>query len=146
MFHQRIAFACSHEKSLRLLPTGLAEETLRTLRLLFPRSDENTALLDAEMKTNLFDKVLFDLNGLTAAERDIGHFHFWRERLGDLSLFYDDARPHGIRGLWKDRRKRDQWFNSWVGIVAIALAVFFGLVQSIEGGIQVYKAYHPSGA
>jgi hypothetical protein len=29
-------------------------------------------------------------------------------------------------------------------MVAIGLTLFFGLVQSIEGAVQVYKAYHPA--
>jgi hypothetical protein len=43
----------------------------------------------------------------------------------------------------RDSKKSDRWLNSWIAIVAIGLTLFFGLVQSVEGAIQVYKAYHP---
>ncbi|KAK0621877.1 hypothetical protein B0T17DRAFT_535299 [Bombardia bombarda] len=39
---------------------------------------------------------------------------------------------------WNDRRDGIQWYTLWV---AIGFTVFFGLVQSIEGGMQVYKAW-----
>jgi hypothetical protein len=41
--------------------------------------------------------------------------------------------------------KAIQWFNFWFAVaLLVGLTVFFGLVQSIEGALQVYKAYHPS--
>jgi hypothetical protein len=43
----------------------------------------------------------------------------------------------------KDSKRGDHWLNSWIAIVAIGLTLFFGLVQSVEGAVQVYKAYHP---
>jgi predicted anti-sigma-YlaC factor YlaD len=48
-----------------------------------------------------------------------------------------------LRAL-KDNKRGDRWLNSWVAMVAIGLTLFFGLVQSIEGAVQVYKAYHPA--
>jgi hypothetical protein len=29
-------------------------------------------------------------------------------------------------------------------VVVLVLTIFFGLVQSTEGALQVYKAYHPT--
>jgi hypothetical protein len=48
--------------------------------------------------------------------------------------------------ILKDRRKGDQWLASWVAIVVVGMTLLFGLIQSIEGGIQVYKSYHPTPA
>jgi hypothetical protein len=80
------------------------------------------------------------------ASRRLEHFTFWRERLSAMQDTVEQATPHS-RALLKvlsDRRQGDRWLNSWVALVAIRLALFFGLVQSIEGAIQVYKAYHPA--
>jgi uncharacterized protein YneF (UPF0154 family) len=42
--------------------------------------------------------------------------------------------------LW-DRRNTVQWCTFWLAILVIALTLLFGLVQSIEGGLQLYLAY-----
>lgn len=43
----------------------------------------------------------------------------------------------------KDSKRGDHWLDPRIAIVAISLTLFFGLVQSVEGAVQVYKAYHP---
>jgi hypothetical protein len=43
----------------------------------------------------------------------------------------------------KDSKRGDHWLDPRIAIVAIGLTLFFGLVQSVEGAMQVYKAYHP---
>lgn len=45
-----------------------------------------------------------------------------------------------LKQWWNDRRDVSQWSPLWV---AISLTVLFGLLQSIEGALQVYKAYNP---
>jgi hypothetical protein len=77
--------------------------------------------------------------------RRLGRYRFWQDRLEALRDAIEEATPP-TRALMKalmDRKKGDRWLNSWVAIVAIGLTLFFGLVQSIEGAIQVYNAYHP---
>lgn len=56
----------------------------------------------------------------------------------------DEATPtsKALLKALKEKKKGDRWFNSWAAMVAISLTLFFGLVQSIEGAIQVYKSYH----
>ena len=44
--------------------------------------------------------------------------------------------------MWKDRRKGERWFTFWVAIFIVLLTILFGLAQTIEGAIQVFKAYH----
>ncbi|KAK4443851.1 hypothetical protein QBC34DRAFT_488186 [Podospora aff. communis PSN243] len=63
-----------------------------------------------------------------------GRYH--KERL------YDQAKPRTLRQWWNDRREGSQWYALWV---AVGFTVFFGLVQSIEGALQAYKSYHPTG-
>jgi hypothetical protein len=77
---------------------------------------------------------------------NLKHFNYWRERLEVLQDAYevsDSART--VLKVLRDRKNGNSWLNSWAAIVAIAFTLFFGMVQSIEGAIQVYKAYHPAG-
>jgi hypothetical protein len=41
------------------------------------------------------------------------------------------------------RRKKVQWSTFWAAGVVLVLSVFFGIIQSIEGALQVDEAYHP---
>ena len=71
----------------------------------------------------------------------IEKYTFWHDRLVMLKEAFDESQPRTVSQLWNDRREGSQWYALWA---AIGLTLFFGLVQSIEGGWQVYKAYHPS--
>lgn len=73
--------------------------------------------------------------------RHIDKYRFWRDRLVQLKEAFDDTRPRTVTQWWNDRRDGVQWWTFWA---VISLTIFFGLVQSIEGAIQVYKAYNPS--
>jgi hypothetical protein len=38
-----------------------------------------------------------------------------------------------------------QWYNFWLAVALIVgMTFFFGVIQSVEGAMQVYKAYRPS--
>ena len=81
---------------------------------------------------------------LKVEERQIETFSYWHDRLVILKQAFDEAEPSDIKQWWHDRRKRVQWYTFWVAAVVLGLTIFFGLVQSIEGGIQVYYAAHSS--
>jgi hypothetical protein len=68
-------------------------------------------------------------------------YKYWHDRLVILKEAFDESQLSTVSQLWNDRRDSAKWYTLWV---AIGLTLFFGLVQSIEGAIQVYKAYHPS--
>jgi hypothetical protein len=80
---------------------------------------------------------------LTTEERQIENFVFWHDRLGILKQVFDEAEPSSIAQWWCDRRRRVQWYTFWVAAIVLTLTIVFGLIQCIEGGFQVYKAYHP---
>ena len=61
-----------------------------------------------------------------------------------LKQEFDMAEPSTVAQWWNDRRNRVVWATFWVAAMVLFLTVFFGCIQSIEGGLQVYKAYHPS--
>jgi hypothetical protein len=121
-----------------IYPPGLVEETLATLALFFPKGDKHTERW--YKKQDNADEL--DENILRCPKIDIGikEYRFWHDRLVILKTDFDESRPSTITQWWNDRRDGSQWYALWV---AISLTVFFGLVQSIEGALQVYKAFNP---
>jgi hypothetical protein len=98
-----------------------------------------------EVVDELIDGNAIKCRPLTTKDRQIRNFVFWHDRLVMLKQVFDEADPKTVRQWWSDRRKPVQWFNFWFAVaLLVGLTVFFGLVWSIEGAIQVYKAYHPS--
>ncbi|CAO2652016.1 Nn.00g002990.m01.CDS01 [Neocucurbitaria sp. VM-36] len=134
-----------------IFPVGFIDETMDTLTLLFPDTDRKAKRwLECDFQVHPLlthmDRGLLRCGHFRAGHpsRRLERFQFWRDRLGMLREAVDEATPPSkalLRAL-RDRKKGDRWLNSWVAIVAIGLTLFFGLVQSIEGAIQVFKAYH----
>jgi hypothetical protein len=136
-----------------LFSDGFVSETLDTLTLLFPSTDtKTTRWVESECKTDIqqgiVDIALLTIGSFKASHssRQLEHFQFWRERMEMLNEAVDKATPArevAFKAL-RNYKQGDRWFNSWVAIIAISLTLFSRLVQSIEGAIQVYKAYHPT--
>ncbi|KAK4445515.1 hypothetical protein QBC34DRAFT_306576 [Podospora aff. communis PSN243] len=125
-----------------LLPEGLAEETLRTLALLFPAGDLETKRWMAGLPDySSLDKRLGQCGRLKTDNRRIDSFVFWRDRLVMLKQAFDEAQPKTIRQWWYDSRNGVQWYTFWVAVLVLVLTVVFGLVQSIEGALQVYVSF-----
>jgi len=126
------------------------EETLNTLALLFPESDKKTKAWflkkQAERTTpgSFLDSTARRCGNLNAAQHQIHRFNYWRERLIILKTVFDESNPRTLRQMWKDRWKVERWFTFWVAIFIVLPTIHFGLAQTIEGAIQVSKAYHPS--
>lgn len=132
---------------LSLYPTGLIEETLRTLALLFPQHNRDVRIWlqsRPEHSSHRIDRQLLKCGQLRLDERQQKNFHFWHDRLVILKQAYDESRPATLSQWWLDRRNTVQWYTFWVATVVLILTIFFGLVQSIEGALQVYLAYNPS--
>jgi hypothetical protein len=131
-------------------PKDLAEETLNTLALLFPSSDMETEQWFTKLRLtheyDTLDSQLTKCGYLKTGKRQFENFKFWHDRLVILKQVFDESHPSTFKQWWHDRRNGVQWYTFWVAIVILFLTIFFGLVQSIEGALQVYKAYHPSPA
>lgn len=126
-------------------PPGLIEETLRTLALLFPQFDKATTKWCAKRPFSLhIDREVVKCGQLKADNRQIEKFSYWHDRLVILKQVFDESRPSTLAQWWWDRRNGVQWYTFWVAILVLFLTIFFGMVQSIEGALQVYKAYHPT--
>ncbi|KAK0649057.1 hypothetical protein B0T16DRAFT_427974 [Cercophora newfieldiana] len=125
-----------------LLPDGLAEETLRTLALLFPTCDGETKQWMAGLANfSELDGRVAQCGRLKTDNRRIDRFAFWRDRLVVLKQAFDEAQPKTIRQWWYDSRNGVQWYTFWVAVLVLMLTVVFGLVQSIEGALQVYISF-----
>ena len=134
----------THQPS-SLFPEGLVNETLRTLALLFPQSDRHIKSWFESLPNSLaLDSKFMTCGQLRSKDRQVEKFKFWHDRIIILKQVFDESRPSTISQWWHDRRNGVQWYTFWVAIMVLALTVFFGLVQSIEGALQVYKAYHPT--
>jgi len=71
-------------------------------------------------------------------------FKFWRRELVALQKAFNAPRHKNIFQVLRDKRNIVQWYTFWIAAVVLILTIFFGVVQSVEGALQVYKAYHPS--
>jgi hypothetical protein len=127
-----------------MFPDGLVAETIRTLALLFPQRDGKTRKWFNKLPYGLhLDSAVLKCGRCRAQDRRYERFLYWRDRLVILQqAFDDDSSPKTVMQWVRDRRNLVQWYSFWT---AVMLTIFFGLVQSIEGALQVYKAYYPSG-
>ncbi|KAH7348121.1 hypothetical protein BKA66DRAFT_477358 [Pyrenochaeta sp. MPI-SDFR-AT-0127] len=130
-----------------VLPEGLAAETLKTLALLFPSHDPKTRKWIESICASSKPPVELDLQMLECGRlRDgqLSEFKFWRKELVALQKVFNEPHQTSIFQQWRDKRNSTQWYTFWIAVVVLCFTLFFGFVQSIEGAIQVYKAYHPS--
>jgi hypothetical protein len=116
---------------------------LRTIALLLPSADESIGnWYRKQQRAHCLDSRAIKRPLLRIEGRQIDKFHFWRERLTMLKELLDEAEPRTLSQWWYDRRRGPQWYTFWVAVVVLVITVFFGLVQSIEGALQVYLAWH----
>ncbi|KAH7082051.1 hypothetical protein FB567DRAFT_561946 [Paraphoma chrysanthemicola] len=132
-----------------IYPDGLIRETLRTLDLLFPCYDSKTekwlnSLESAKSDAKLPDPALLDCDRMLSDDRRADKFSFWLDELLTLKEKFDQPRPASIAQFWYDRRNKVRWYTFCIAALVLCLIIFFGVVQSLEGALQVYKAYHPA--
>ena len=115
------------------------------MALLLPEPDKNIEKWFLRKSSKyILDPTARECGNLNAEQRQINNFKYWRLRLGILKTVFDESEPKSLRHWWNDRRYGERWYTFWVAALVILLTVLFGLIQSIEGAIQAYKAYHPS--
>lgn len=125
-----------------MYPSGFVEETIRTLALLFPQNDADTRKwLSVQLGRQGIDETLGRCGSLTGFERRFEQFSFWHNRLVILKQAFDEAQPRTLLQSWADRRNLVQWCTFWAAILVFFFTLFFGMIQSVEGAIQVYLAY-----
>jgi len=128
-----------------IFPEGFIEEILQTLALILPEGDvECRKWFEPKKNENNLDPEARKCGNPSSEERQIHKFRYWHDRLIVLKQTFDEKEPATIYQRWHDRRRRVQWYTFWVAVIMIGLTVFFGFIQCVEGGLQVYKTYYPS--
>ncbi|KAF2126636.1 hypothetical protein P153DRAFT_388669 [Dothidotthia symphoricarpi CBS 119687] len=141
IFHH--ASFLKHQSQSTILPKGLIEETLRTLALLFPQSDPAVRKWYRSLPTPFtLDPQLMLCGHLKTDDRQIETFVYWHDRIVVLKQVFDEATPRTLSQWWHDRRNGVQWYTFWIAIVVLGFTLFFGLIQSIEGALQVYGTFY----
>ena len=127
-----------------IFPPALIDETLRTLALFLPEHDrgvEKWFAAHQERRRNIpLDPIARECGQLKVKERQIENFKYWHDRLVILKKAFDEAEPSNIQQWWYDRRKKVQWYTFWVAALVLGLTIIFGLIQCVEGALQVYLA------
>lgn len=119
------------------------DEALRTLMLLFPQPDCATRKLFRQLPAPFaLEPGLLRCGYLKTDDRQIEKFTYFHDRLVVLKQLFDDATPRTLTQWWHDRRNGVQWYTFWVAITVLAFTLVFGLIQSIEGALQVYGTFH----
>ena len=146
MIFHHAEFLRNHQRNNTVFPDGLISETLKTLALLFPAyigGTTNWIKKQGEDNKDL-DITVCECESLDDDHRTLQSFEFWRDRLTILMEAYTSSEPTNIRQWWFDWRKRERWATFWVALLILFLTIIFGIIQSIEGALQVYKAYYPT--
>ncbi|KAI0142902.1 hypothetical protein GGR57DRAFT_508502 [Xylariaceae sp. FL1272] len=140
---------------------GFLLETLMTIQLLFPTQDKkrlrdrtsNTrkwfpSWLRSKSSFENLDAHLFSpfvpegqyQRPLTNRRELYERYPHWGLRLHMLLEEVDDPTPLSWVGRWSERRKSAR-HSFWVTFVAFVIAIVFGLVATVLGGIQVWISY-----
>ncbi|CEL04919.1 hypothetical protein ASPCAL06043 [Aspergillus calidoustus] len=146
IFHHRQFLEYHAARPSTIYPQGFIIETLKTLDLLLPHDHRRTEVWYATLceTFELDPTACKNRRPMQREDRGLNSFSFWRDRLAILKETLDELEPRTVFHFWLDRRRPIQWATFWVAVLVLGLTVFFGLVQSVEGALQVYKAYHPA--
>lgn len=145
LFHHAGFLRCQaalEADGISLFPPGFIDETLRTLSLLLPHADrESHHWLCRQVAEHGLDPAATACGTPRAHDRRFERFAYWHDRLVILKQAFDESSPRGLGQWWNDRRNSVQWYTFWVAILVFATTIFFGLVQSVEGALQVYLSW-----
>jgi hypothetical protein len=125
----------------------LINETIRTLALLLPEHDREVKIWFKrqtrlqESRNLTLDPLARECGQLKAKERQIDNFKYWHDRLVILKQVFDESEPTNVQQWWHDRRKKSQWYTFWIAMLVLWLTILFGIIQTVESGLQVYLAY-----
>ncbi|KAJ5891103.1 uncharacterized protein N7473_007331 [Penicillium subrubescens] len=117
-----------------IFPPGFLEETARTLSLLIPSS--NLKCQRWIRKARRQDEIDLEAAYLPPTSRDLADFPYWGRQLMELRDEYERTEPTTVRQWILDKRKPNQRYTFWIAVIALFLALVFGLIQSVTGIIQ----------
>ncbi|KAJ5390115.1 uncharacterized protein N7496_001183 [Penicillium cataractarum] len=126
--------AYGKSKDRPIFPPGFLEETARTLSLLIPSS--NLKCQRWIRKARRQDEIDLEAAYLPPTSRDLADFPYWGRQLMELRDEYERTEPTTMRQWILDKRKPNQRYTFWIAVIALFLALVFGLIQSVTGIIQ----------
>ena len=126
-----------------MYPAHFLSETERTLSLLFPPANFKTSKRTRRIGEKNHVDIEAAIESSVASEKmlDLNSYPYWHERLREVQRRYDSARPRTLRQWWFDRRNRFEWATFWTAVVVFILTLFFGVIGSVTGILQVYASF-----
>jgi hypothetical protein len=82
------------------------------------------------------DEIDLEAAYLPPTSRDLADFPYWGRQLMELRDEYERTEPTTVRQWILDKRKPNQRYTFWIAVIALFLALVFGLIQSVTGIIQ----------
>lgn len=140
-----------------MFPDSFIDETVRTIALLFPQAEFGATRrlaitggskrkwfqpLRHKHKDLVLDPRLVLCGSPKTENRQIDRFYFWRDRLVILKQAFDEATPRTLSQWWHDGRDGVQWSTFWVAILVLIITTSLGIIQCVEGALQVYKSFN----
>lgn len=138
------------------LPPDLLEETLRSYEIIFPSIGDMRSrdILNREISLYDLDPAFMGSLQLGVSTRSTGdqmlppndlgglykRFPFWGKRLHDLWKEADEPSPLSYIGRLSDRKKGSR-FTYCCAVVAVSIAIMFGVFATVLGCIQVWISY-----
>ena len=119
----------------------VAADTLKTLGVLFPRSDPIAAKWFKQYRKR--SKPNIDPKAGDCQGESIEMDSFWLERLLVLEKAFNHSEPSTLSQWWYDDRKRREWATFWVAFVVLMLTIislFLTVIQTISGVIGAWAA------
>ncbi|KAI0514668.1 hypothetical protein F5B22DRAFT_226550 [Xylaria bambusicola] len=120
------------------LPHDYIDETLATISLLIPLNDARcNRWLHEQISAGRVDKHIRYCR--EEPEHSKLYYGYWQVRLENIEKAFERARPRNIFQWIHDTRDWERWWGFWLIMAGIFLTVFFVLIQSVTGIIQVVK-------
>ncbi|RJE17757.1 hypothetical protein PHISCL_09906 [Aspergillus sclerotialis] len=129
-------YKCSSES--HIYPSGLLDETERAIALILPST--NIQCRKWIRKAREEDSLDLEAGTTAVVNRNLESYEFWRPRLLAVIEEYDRTEPTSLKQWAVDKRRPNQRYTFWIAATALALALVFGLIQSVTGILQVIVA------
>jgi hypothetical protein len=119
-----------------VLPRSIAEETLLSLRILFPNWNIATEKFLRRSRNLQLHDSLFEY----PCNAHLDQFYHWRGRISRLHLEFRSPGP-SFKNLWFDRRNRLQWYTFWFAVAIFIVTIVFGVITIILTALQTRYTY-----
>ncbi|KAI9765088.1 MAG: hypothetical protein M1840_007795 [Geoglossum simile] len=137
LFHH--ATLLQHMKARDILPPDLLTETLKTLMILLPSTDENIReWFDKqreevkETECPVLDPLVIGISQTGVTTRKLNQFVFWGERLEYLVQVYNEHEPKTLVQWVRDDRKPAQSWTFWIAAFAFLIATLSLIVAVLQ--------------